>query len=116
VTISSQGGIEREIFDRAFICAGFEEDLTKVEMPLIQNLLASGIIASGELRLGVAPGATSLAENAASRLHIIGSLQREALWEITAVRELRICAEQIVAHIITGANTLPQRTPWGAST
>jgi uncharacterized NAD(P)/FAD-binding protein YdhS len=98
--------VEKRVFDRTFICAGFEEDPTKVKMPLIQKLLSKGTITAGALRLGVAPNQTALPEIAASRLDIIGPLQREALWEITAVRELRMYAEKAAARILAATTLL----------
>jgi uncharacterized NAD(P)/FAD-binding protein YdhS len=108
-TIISKDTTKKDIFDKAFICAGPEGDLTKVQMPLIQRLISRGIITPGKLRLGVAPSQTSLPTVAASRLEIIGPLQREALWEITAVRELRIYAEKIAANVLATAREALKR-------
>jgi uncharacterized NAD(P)/FAD-binding protein YdhS len=110
-TIISKENKEKKIFDQAFICAGPEGDLTKIQMPLIQRLLARGTISPGKLRLGVAPDETSLPEIAASRLQIIGSLQREALWEITAVRELRVQAEKTAVKVVTTVREASKRQP-----
>ena len=49
--------------------------------PLIRNLLRRGLITPGPLRLGIV--------QSAQKLTVVGPLQREILWEITAVRELR---------------------------
>jgi uncharacterized NAD(P)/FAD-binding protein YdhS len=105
-TIITKKSREQTIFDQAFICAGPEGDLAKVQMPLIQKLIARGTITPGALRLGVAPDGISLPEGAASRLHIVGPLQREALWEITAVRELRIQAEKTAVSIAASCDPL----------
>ena len=68
-------------FDVAFLCVGPEGDLTKMKNPLIRNLLRRGLITPGPLRLGIV--------QSAQKLTVVGPLQRELLWEITAVRELR---------------------------
>lgn len=98
VTIASSQVINQD-FDRAFLCAGPESDLTKVTMPLVRKLIERKIIIPGDLKLGVAPGVSSLPEPAQKRFRIIGPLQREELWEITAVRELRIEAERVAQEI-----------------
>jgi uncharacterized NAD(P)/FAD-binding protein YdhS len=81
------------------LCSGPESDLTKIEMPLVKNLLRSGVIAPGELGLGVHATKTTLPESGRNRLKLIGPLQRESLWEITAVRELRLEAEKLAHEI-----------------
>ena len=86
-------------FDTAMLCSGPESDLTKIEMPLVKNLLRSGVIAPGELGLGVHATKTTLPESGRNRLKLIGPLQRESLWEITAVRELRLEAEKLAHEI-----------------
>jgi uncharacterized NAD(P)/FAD-binding protein YdhS len=107
VAFHTADGVRESTFDRVFMCAGPESDPSKMRMPLIQNLLAHGTIVLGPLKLGIAPGQTSLPQHAATRLHIVGSLQREALWEITAVREIRLQA-QLVAERITCGFSEPQ--------
>jgi uncharacterized NAD(P)/FAD-binding protein YdhS len=87
-------GVERRVHgDRGVSAVGPEGDLRKVTMPLIRNLLRRGIIVAGRLGLGIEPGQTSLPSDAQQRFHVVGPLQREALWEITAVRELRVDVE-----------------------
>jgi uncharacterized NAD(P)/FAD-binding protein YdhS len=86
-------------FDAAILCAGPEGDLAKIDLPLVQNLLARGILVRGELGMGADLSQSSLPPHAHARLKIIGPLQREALWEITAVRELRSEAARLAQEI-----------------
>ena len=89
------------LFDAAFMCAGPEADITKINVPLLQSLRDHGLIEPGPLGLG--PRTTP---EAAASLWLIGPLRREDLWEITAVREIRQQAIEVVAEI---QNFLKQR-------
>jgi uncharacterized NAD(P)/FAD-binding protein YdhS len=82
-------GIVQEIFDVAMCCAGPESDIRRTEIPLVQNLLRRRIIRPGPLGLGIDVLESSLPRDAQQRFRILGPLQREQLWEITAVREIR---------------------------
>ena len=95
---SGEKPIERT-FDAVFMCAGPEGDLRKIKMPLIQKLLERKIIQPGPLGLGVDLSNSALPLQAQERFKIIGPLQREALWEITAVRELRLEAAKVAQSI-----------------
>jgi uncharacterized NAD(P)/FAD-binding protein YdhS len=81
--------VVRNTFDIAMCCAGPERDLRKAENSLVQNLLRRGVIRPGALGLGVDTTESSLPQTAQQRFRILGPLQREQLWEITAVREIR---------------------------
>jgi uncharacterized NAD(P)/FAD-binding protein YdhS len=94
-------------FDAAFMCAGPEGDLAKIDLPLVKNLLAHGILARGELGLGADLSRSSLPFQARAKFKIIGPLQREALWEITAVRELRSAAAQLAQEIAATCSHSP---------
>jgi uncharacterized NAD(P)/FAD-binding protein YdhS len=98
----------RERFDRAFICAGSEGDLSKVDQPLLRNLLARGIVRVGELKLGISLAAEgTIPQEYDDCLRILGPLQREELWEITAVREIRVEAARIAQQLCTFLNREP---------
>jgi uncharacterized NAD(P)/FAD-binding protein YdhS len=84
----------RLLFDAAFRCTGPEADITKTNVPVLQSLRAHGLISPGPL--GLSPRAT---REAAASLWLLGPLQREDLWEITAVREIRQQAQEVAAEI-----------------
>jgi uncharacterized NAD(P)/FAD-binding protein YdhS len=81
----------QQSFDAAFLCVGPEGDISRMTNPLVQNLLRRGLVKPGPLKLGIV--------ESAPHLWVIGPLQRENLWEITAARELREEAEKIATLI-----------------
>lgn len=87
-------------FDAAILCAGPEGDMAKMDLPLVKNLLARGVLVRGELGVGADLTQSSLPPHGLARFKIIGPLQREALWEITAVRELRSEAARLAQEIV----------------
>jgi uncharacterized NAD(P)/FAD-binding protein YdhS len=89
-----------EIFDLAFCCAGPEGDVSKIDAPLIRSLLSRGIFRAGTLGLGVDMTESSLSPDARQRFKVLGPLQREELWEITAVREIRVEAAKIAQELV----------------
>jgi len=91
-------------FDRAFICAGSEGDLSKVDQPLVRNLLARGMVRVGELKLGISVGESVIPREYKDRWRVLGPLQREELWEITAVREIRVEAARVATQICSLLN------------
>lgn len=94
IQFSPRGGPStRRNFDAGFLCVGPEGDLSKVASPLVQNLLHHGSITAGPLKLGVM--------ELAPPFWMIGPLQRESLWEITAARELREEAARVADEILS---------------
>lgn len=86
---------DREIIGaRVFLCAGQEGDLEQVRHPLVLGLLKDGIITPGEFKLGIGEK-FGLPQGVRERFQVIGPLRREELWEITAVRELRVAAADL---------------------
>jgi uncharacterized NAD(P)/FAD-binding protein YdhS len=98
VTIRKRGvskdPTSRHLFDVAFRCTGPEADITKTTVPLLRKLHAHGLIEPGPLGLG--PITT---REAPTSLWFLGPLQREELWEITAVREIRQQAGEVATEI-----------------
>lgn len=96
----AQSARETIHFDVGFMCAGPEGDVTRIEHPLIESLLAQELIRPGKLALGLdTSGASS-----EPHFFVVGPLQKEALWEVTAVRELREQAQQVASRINTATN------------
>jgi uncharacterized NAD(P)/FAD-binding protein YdhS len=87
--------------EAVFLCAGTEGDLSQVQDPLIQDLLRQGLVTAGPLRLGAAEPAESPSSSTRTAFWILGPIQRETLWEITAVRELREEALSIARQVLT---------------
>lgn len=97
VELSTQGILVKRSFGGLLLCAGPEGDLTKVQNPLVRNLLDRKLLQAGPLGLG---GFINSDTPGCSTISMIGPLQREALWEITAVREIRSEAEKLAKHIV----------------
>ena len=81
-------------FDRVFLCTGPESNLKTTADPMIRNLLKRGLLRPGTLELGADP------QCALPPIYMIDPLQREKLWEINVVRELRQEAKQLAERII----------------
>lgn len=90
--------------DRVVNCTGPETDIAKVDSLLVRRLLSNGMIRRDELGLGVETadnGAVIGADGAASdRVFAVGPWRRAALWESTAVPELRVQAARMAAHLL----------------
>lgn len=86
-------------------CMGPQSDYTKSKSPLIVRLLSKGIIRPDALRLGIdctAGGAVIDCHGSPSdRLFTIGPPAKGALWEITAVPEIRVSAAHLANMILT---------------
>jgi uncharacterized NAD(P)/FAD-binding protein YdhS len=108
--ITSGKKVRQEHYDAAMLCTGPESDLSKISTPLVTNLLRRGILAAGKYKLGADLSRTSLSSDGISRLKLLGPIQRESLWEITAVRELRLEAQKIAREITETLGILPSAT------
>lgn len=103
-----RGREEREVVaQRVIDCTGLATDYTRLDDPLIRQLLADRLVRPAPMRLGVdctSHGAVIDAAGQPSRqLHAVGPITRGALWEIVAVPEIRSQAEQVAANVLTCA-------------
>ncbi|WP_088888861.1 FAD/NAD(P)-binding protein [Leptolyngbya ohadii] len=89
-------------------CTGPECDFRKLDNPLIQQLLSTGLVCPDPLRLGLA-----VAENgalvdrqgkASEQLFAIGSPRKGRFWETTAVPEIRVQAQQTAQNLLLTIN------------
>ena len=84
-------------------CTGPESNLRKRKLPLLLSLLENGYIQTDQLGLGIVctfNGATINTKGKVNySLHCIGSLRKAALWESTAVREIREQAQTLAQSI-----------------
>jgi uncharacterized NAD(P)/FAD-binding protein YdhS len=85
-------------------CIGPKLDYTKVEDPLIRNLLRKGIIQPHSSHLGLnalSTGAVIGNDNDVSKtIYTLGSTMRGVLWEVLAAPEIRLQAEQLAGLLI----------------
>ncbi|WP_165226295.1 FAD/NAD(P)-binding protein [Aquisphaera insulae] len=93
-------------FGRLVNCTGPSRDIRDSASPLIRSLIARGIARPGPLALGLEarPSGALIGPDGATndRLFAIGPLLKERLWETTAVRELRVQARDLAAHLTRG--------------
>lgn len=88
-------------------CTGPRTDYSKYQHPLLINLLAAGLIGHDPLALGIdaLPSGEVLRYNRkpVGWLFTIGAPLKGALWESTAVPEIRVQAEEISRRILDSA-------------
>lgn len=94
-----KSGTETVLFDIGFMCAGPEGNIGSIQHPLMRNLIKHRLIEPGPLRLGIAGNSPERSPG----FYVVGPLDKERLWENTAVRELREQAAQ-VASLIKGSS------------
>jgi uncharacterized NAD(P)/FAD-binding protein YdhS len=90
--------------DRVINCTGPDYRCTASRDPLVQDLIANGLIRPDAMGIGLrtAPngGVVNLFGRATRGLYYIGPMLRADHWEATAVQELREHAENL-AHELT---------------
>ena len=88
---------------RVVNCTGPDTDVRRVAEPLVQQLLANGLVTPDPLGLGLRSGEygglIDAAGRASERLFLVGPLRKGLLWENTAVPELRVEAEHMARHL-----------------
>lgn len=103
--IRERGAVDatRENFDAIVRATGLDTDVASTSHPLMQNLVASGLVSPDSLGLGleVSPHFELLDERAqrVNGLYCLGPLLRGHLWEITAIPELRRAARSLARHV-----------------
>ena len=109
MTLAPRGGGPSETIDVARVvnATGPSTDLARSTDPLVRALIARGLVVPDRLRLGLlaAPdGAVLSKDGIASRwLFAVGPLRKPALWECTAVPELRVQAAEVAARVLQEA-------------
>jgi len=93
-------------------CTGPEGDPRRSDNGVVRKLVESGLARPDALGLGLdvdGDGRLIGADGAvATGLYGLGPLTRGALWEVTAVPDIRIQAQRLAAHIVTEAARTPQ--------
>ncbi len=95
---------------RVINCSGPSSDYRKIDDPLIQSMLRSGIVRTDQSRLGLEVTADLrlvAADGAANpRLFALGSITKGAYWEIIAVPDLRVQCEALAERIAREAGEI----------
>ena len=93
----------RIIVQRIINCTGPSGDYLKTGNTLIKNLIHKGWMKQDELQLGIKTGVRGeiIRENGVvlQNAYSIGPLRKATEWESTAIREIRIQAEETASHI-----------------
>jgi uncharacterized NAD(P)/FAD-binding protein YdhS len=89
---------------RLIDCTGLNGDSTKLDQPLLKQMLESGLVRSDSLRLGLnvdADGALiDRGGSAAADLFALGPITKGAFWEIIAVPDLRVACEAMAERLL----------------
>ena len=92
---------------RLIDCSGLNSDCTKVDQPLLKQLLETGLMTPDPLRLGIDVsdhGALIDRDGRpAADLFALGPITKGAFWEIIAVPDLRIACEAMAERLLPQA-------------
>jgi uncharacterized NAD(P)/FAD-binding protein YdhS len=90
--------------DRIIDCSGPRTDCTKIDQPLLRQLLRDGQIRPDPLRLGieVEPDGAVVGRNGkvAPDLFAIGPITKGTFWEIVAVPDIRVACERLAERLM----------------
>jgi uncharacterized NAD(P)/FAD-binding protein YdhS len=102
-----QATTQQLVAQRVIDCTGLTGDHARSREPLLAQMLADGLARPAPFDLGVDCTATGALRDAAGTpaadLFAVGPVTRGALWEITAVPEIRTQAEQVAEQILAAA-------------
>ena len=89
---------------RVLDCTALTPDISKLELPVLRDLVVSGAARADALGLGLdvtSTGALIDAQGkAAQDLFAIGPITRGTFWEITAVPDIRVACEALADHLL----------------
>lgn len=99
------GPEEHHTFQAVIDCRGIRRDLLQHAAPIIRHLLADGLATLDPLRLGIGvdhEGRPLRPDGTAHHgIHTIGPVSRAALWEITAIPDIRMQAAEVARTLAT---------------
>jgi uncharacterized NAD(P)/FAD-binding protein YdhS len=91
--------------DVAIMCTGPSDRIERRRDALTQSLLASGIAMPDRHSMGFSTNSGAFLLNPRGEtqagLYAIGPLRKGSLWESTALREIRVQAQEVAEHIVT---------------
>ena len=106
VTVRLRGSDQQRRFEptRIIDCTGLTPDLSRLEQPVIRQLLAQGAARADTLGLGIdvnAEGALIDGKGrASSDIFAVGPITRGTFWEIIAVPDIRTACEQLSHRLL----------------
>lgn len=100
VSFDSKSKLPETVFQKIVNCTGPESDYRKVKFPIIISLMEQGFVCADELGLGIKCTVDGKIidknSNEVEGLWCIGPMRKSALWETTALKEIREQAEVFV--------------------
>lgn len=97
------GAEKRHIHVNAVVnCTGSESDFSKIESPLVQNLLCKNYIQTDNLALGLAAQPNGKISDV---FYTIGTSLKGILWESTAMPEIRTQAHNLARQLLNEKST-----------
>jgi uncharacterized NAD(P)/FAD-binding protein YdhS len=108
VTVRRRGGGGETTFTAARIvnCTGPRTDFDVLGAPLVADIRRRGLLQADSLRLGLESASCALVDDAgrpSRNLFALGPLTRPAWWEVTAVPEITVQVDALVAQLCAGA-------------
>jgi uncharacterized NAD(P)/FAD-binding protein YdhS len=101
-------------YDVLIRATGLDTDVDRTSDPFVSSMREAGLVQADPLGLGLEVDAELRVLDAAGQavrgLYCVGPLLRGALWEITAVPELRVAARRLVTQLLAGTASA-QATP-----
>jgi uncharacterized NAD(P)/FAD-binding protein YdhS len=102
VTLRDTNGSRELVVDRVVNCSGPVDDVRRAGIPLLDRLLADGVVRPDPLGLGLD---VTPAGRASERIHVIGALSKGALYESIAIPELCDQADALAAELVTASGS-----------
>ncbi len=108
VTFSNDGTENNLFVDAVVNCIGSESDFSKVDFPLVKNLIGKGLIKPDVLKLGIdaTPDGRTIAEcgTISDKIFTIGTALKGILWESTAMPEIRAQPNKLALSLLNGGH------------
>ncbi len=113
VTWSEDGGTHRGVFQRVINCTGPESNYRKVKLPVLEDLVAQGLLTNDPIGLGILCTADGRIIDRDGRpvpgLWCIGPMRKAVLWETTAIREVRLQARDLAQRLTASRRSAASR-------
>lgn len=106
VRYTPRGGAGAEVVRAGIVinCVGPESEYERIDQPLVKNLMRRGLMRPGTVNLGIdaLPNGAVVGRDgeAAGVLWTLGPPLRGALWEVTAVPEIRVQARRLARILL----------------
>ena len=106
VKFSVDGAENNLSVDAIVNCIGSQCDFSKVDFPLVKNLIGKGLIKPDVLRMGIdaTPDGRTIAEcgTISDKIFTIGTALKGVLWESTAMPEIRAQTNKLALSLLNG--------------